>query len=355
MRRALIDQIGRAESERRLLASILSGLREGILVVDQGKELLLMNEAFRRTFGITRVVPEGTPMIQIVWERAVQEAYEEALTHKTYVSRRIAIPGNRSFELAVVPFTDAAGREAGAIGLFFDVSRMEVLEKVRREFVADISHELRTPLSSLKASVETLIGGAISEPAEASRFLGILMKNASRMEAILNDLTDLSLIETGAIALSPAPVDLGTAVREAVASMVPRATSRQVAIDIDIPPGVTLIADRRRLDQILVNLLDNAVKFNRKGGMVTIGGRREGQKVILRIDDTGPGIPPDALDRVFHRFYRVDRARSHEVPGTGLGLAIVKHLVRLHGGDIRAENREPGGTRFILEFPANDN
>jgi len=171
------------------------------------------------------------------------------------------------------------------------------------------------------------------------------------MEAILNDLTDLSLIETGAIALSPVTLDVGAAVRDAAAAIAPRAAGRQVTVETRVPPGISLQADRRRFDQILTNLLDNAVKFNRQGGSVVVTARREGAGVVLTIEDTGPGIPHESLDRVFNRLYRVDRARSQDVPGTGLGLAIVKHLTRLHGGEIRAENRPGGGSLFILEFP----
>ncbi len=351
MRRTLIEQIAKTESERRLLASILSGLREGILVVNMERRLLLLNDSLRRIFGIPRDLPEGTPMIQIAWDHTIVEAFDEALAGRTDIRRRIAVGGGRAFELTVVPFSDATGRQVGAIGLFFDITRMEALERIRRDFVADLSHELRTPLASVKAALETLIGGAREDPEEAGRFLGILSNNAARMEAILNDLTDLSLIETGAVSLSLVRLDLAAAVRDATAAVTARAVARGVAIDCRIEPGLTLHADRRRLDQILVNLLDNAVKFNRPQGRVTVAATAEEGSIVLTIDDTGDGIPPDALQRVFNRFFRVDRSRSQEVPGTGLGLAIVMHLVRLHGGDIRAENRNEGGTRFVVRLP----
>ena len=360
MRRALVERMGRTESESRLMASIFGGLREGILAVDRERGLLLMNEALRANFGIARGLPPGTPMIQVIWDRAIVESFEKALSTGTDVSRRLTRPEGRSFEMTVVPFSDAAGRFAGAIGLFFEVTRLDVLERIRKDFVADISHELRTPLASVRASLETimtLVDGPADPEAprgkadEVERFLGILIKNTARMEAILNDLTDLSLIETGAIALSPGPLDVATSVREAAAAIAPRAAARKVAVESRVPAGLVLLADRRRFDQILTNLLDNAVKFNKPGGSVVIEARREGGEIVLTVDDNGPGIPTEALDRVFNRLYRVDRARSQDVPGTGLGLAIVKHLVRLHGGEIRAENRPAGGSRFVLELP----
>jgi len=351
MRRTLIEQIGQTESERRLLASILGGLREGILVVNMERRLLLVNESLRRTFEIPRDLPEHTPMIQIAWDHTIVEAFDEALAGRADIRRRIAVGGSRSFELTVVPFSDSTGRQVGAIGLFFDITKMESLERIRRDFVADLSHELRTPLASVKAAIETLLGGALAEPEEAGRFMEILTNNASRMEAILDDLTDLSMIETGAVTLSHDRIDLAAAVRDATAAVTARAGARGITIESRVPPGMMLWADRRRLDQILVNLLDNAVKFNRPRGSVQVSGRDDGDSVVLTIEDTGDGIPPEALERVFNRFFRLDRARSQDVPGTGLGLAIVMHLVRLHGGDIRAENRDGGGTRFVVRLP----
>ncbi len=171
------------------------------------------------------------------------------------------------------------------------------------------------------------------------------------MEAILSDLTDLSMIETGAIPLVFSLVDLGAAAREVVESLAPRASKRQIAITLDIPAGTGLRVDRRRFEQILINLLDNAIKFSPVGGAILVTARTEGDRLRLIVEDEGPGIPPDALERVFNRFFQVDRARARQVPGTGLGLAIVKHLVQRHAGEIRAENRPGGGTRFVLDLP----
>ncbi|HET9481232.1 MAG TPA: histidine kinase dimerization/phospho-acceptor domain-containing protein, partial [Candidatus Polarisedimenticolia bacterium] len=226
MRRTLTEQIGRADSERKLLGSILGGLREGILAVNHDRRLLLINASLRRTLELDRESPEGTPLIQLAWDRSILEAFDEALGGASEVRRRVELAGGRSFELTVVPFSDGAGRQAGAIGLFFDVTRLDALERVRRDFIADISHELRTPLASARASSETLQAGALAEPGDADRFLSILSRNLSRMESILNDLTDLSLIETGGISLSRTTVDLSAAVRESAVSIAPRASAR---------------------------------------------------------------------------------------------------------------------------------
>ncbi len=352
MRDVLLGRIDEAELDRRLMDSAIAGLREGILVVDAGKRLVFMNDAMGRILDVHGHPAEGAPLAQLIWERSVLDAYGEALSGSAEVRRRVDLPGGRQFELTVTAFSGDEGPSSGAIGLFFDVTRLQALEQVRTEFVADISHELRTPITSVRAAAETLQSGMAREPGEAERFLDIVTKNVSRMEAILQDLAALSKIETGAIKLSRSHVDLLGAISEVAASIGPRAASRGIEIKTQVTPGLALWADRRRLDQILLNLLDNAVKFNRKGGSIWISARRGEGVVHLQIEDTGEGIPPDALERVFHRFYRVDRARSKETPGAGLGLAIVKHLVRLHGGTIRAENRETSGTRIVLEMPA---
>lgn len=352
MRRSLLVQIAHTEAQRGLLASILGGLREGILVVNRDRRVVLVNDAFRQTFGVASMIPEGTPMIEVVRERAILDTFDEALAAGEDISRRVAIPGGRSFELTVVPFASESSGRGGAIGLLFEVTRLDALERIRKEFVADISHELRTPLASLKASLETLMGGALSDPAAAPVFLDMVTRNAMRIEVILEDLTDLSLIETGAVVLSIEPVRLEAAVRDVMIAMKARAAARSVTMLSTVPQDLVISGDRRRLDQILTNLVDNAIKFNREGGQVTVSAHALGARIRLTVEDTGPGIPPDALDRIFNRFFRVDRARKYEASGSGLGLAIVKHLVHLHHGNILAENRESGGTRFVVDLPA---
>lgn len=350
-RRELNARVDHANEDRRLLAAIIADMREGILVLDADKRLLLMNDSMKQTLGLSHDSLEGTPVSQILWERSVLESYDEALSSNNPVRRRVTIYGGRSYEMTVTPFSDRSGGPSGAIGLFFDVTRLHALEQVRREFVADISHELRTPLASVHAAVETLQSGL--GPEETSRFLTMIVKNTARMETILQDLSALSRIETGSIKLTRTKVDLLASINEVAASLKAQTSARKVEINVLVPPGMTLWADRRRLDQILLNVLENAVKFNREGGSVTVTAESGNGMMTLYVKDTGPGIPPESLERIFNRFYRVDRARSKEVPGTGLGLAIVKHLVRLHGGRVRAENRETTGTQIVLELPMN--
>jgi two-component system phosphate regulon sensor histidine kinase PhoR len=261
-----------------------------------------------------------------------------------------ASDSGRSFELHVTPLP-APGGAGGALVLFFDITRQEALENVRRDFVANVSHELRTPLTSIKAFVETLLDGGLEDEENRRKFLEIIRKHAGRMEDLIDDLTDLSQIETGGVALAFEEVDAGAVAREVADQLAHRHAALGVSVAVEIPSPFPLVADRRRLEQILVNLIDNAIKFSRPGGEVTVRGRIVEGRPTLQVVDRGVGIPSDSLEKVFHRFYRVDKARSREVGGTGLGLAIVKHLMRLHDGVVRLESELGRGSTFTLEFP----
>jgi two-component system, OmpR family, phosphate regulon sensor histidine kinase PhoR len=224
-----------------------------------------------------------------------------------------------------------------------DVTELRRLEQVRTEFVANVSHELRTPLTAIQGYLETLLAGALEERENARRFLEIVFRHTERLGRLLNDLTDLSNIELGRVSLKLAPTRLDEIVDAVLAIMGPKATSGRVTLlsqlPADLPP---VLADRDRLVQVVINLVDNAVKYTPEGGRVTVEARAgRDDQVDVSVTDTGVGIPPLDLPRITERFYRVDKARSRELGGTGLGLAIVKHLVFAHGGQLRIES-EPG-------------
>jgi two-component system phosphate regulon sensor histidine kinase PhoR len=260
----------------------------------------------------------------------------------------------RSFQLRVSalrgPGDEGPVREV--LALFLDITQMERLEAVRREFVANVSHELRTPLTSIKAFVETLTEDGLSDEANAQRFLGIIRKHADRMGELIADLTDLSLIETGAIALDIQSVDAAEIAEGVVERLEPLADNQGVEVVVEMESPFTIRADRRRLEQMLTNLVDNAVKFSEKGGRVWIRGRANGNGSTLSVKDEGAGIPRESLEKVFHRFHQESKDYSRERGGTGLGLAIVKHLMRLHEGRVRVESELGAGSEFFLEFPS---
>jgi two-component system phosphate regulon sensor histidine kinase PhoR len=349
----LAERVEGGRRESRLLESIVIAMKEGMVVLGPDRKIRVANDAFRQLFR-TPFDPVGRLLAEVVRDPAVFRELEGALPPGGEVRESlIHLPGTgRSFELRVSPLsTGATDEPAGALILFFDVTRLEALERVRREFVADVSHELRTPLTSIKAFVENLIEERLVDRDESLRFLEIVRKHADRMGALIDDLTDLSLIETGAVMLDLSALDGAEVARDVAAQFAFRARSAGVDLELDLASPFPLVADRRRLEQILVNLVDNAIKFNTRGGSVRIAGSVDGGHPRITIADTGVGIAGDALEQVFHRFFRVDKARSREMGGTGLGLAIVKHLMRLHDGRVTVVSQLGRGSTFTLEFP----
>lgn len=353
MRLALTGKISELELERQFLASVISEMKEGLLLVAEDGKVRLANKACWQIWNL-KTDPSGKPLLEAIRHPKVRHAFDQVHQEgKEYRERIQDIGGSgRVFELHASPMASGpGGRAAAVLILFFDTTRLESLESVRKEFVANVSHELRTPLTSIKAAVLTLLENC-DDPQARRRFLDTIHRNSERMTALVEDLTDLSLIETGAIKLDIRSVDLAALARDAVAQLAPRHSGMHLQIRFDLPDPFLIQADRRRVEQILVNLIDNAMKFNRPGGMVRIfGSCAEGQPVF-GVEDTGIGIPSDQLDKVFHRFHRVDPGGSQELGGTGLGLAIVKHLVLLHGATIDIESELGQGSKFTVQFAA---
>jgi two-component system phosphate regulon sensor histidine kinase PhoR len=247
---------------------------------------------------------------------------------------------------------NTAGERDGTILVFHDLTRLKQLERQREEFVANVSHELRTPLSLIKGYVETLLDGARDNPEVAERFLKIIERNTNRLDLLIQDLLTISALESGQLKLELQPVELHGLVDHVFAHLHTKADGKKVSLVNDLP-ALTANGDANRLDQVLTNLVDNAIKYGRTEGRVVVGGTKlaDGRLEIF-VSDDGPGIPAEALDRVFERFYRVDKARSRDQGGTGLGLSIVKHLIHAHGGEVRAESEPGKGATFILTLAA---
>ncbi|MGH9824964.1 MAG: sensor histidine kinase, partial [Blastocatellia bacterium] len=238
-----------------------------------------------------------------------------------------------------------------AVGVFYDITELERLEKVRREFFANLAHELRTPLTAILAFSETLLHGAIDDRENNLRFIEKVHKHAVRMSLLISDISDLSAIESGEVRLSIGSVTLIDSITEIVGLVEPSAVRRGVRIEKRVPETLSVQADAKRLGQILHNLIDNAVKFNHDGGRVTISARTSNGMAEVSVADTGVGIAEADLPRIFERLYRADRSRSREIEGTGLGLAIVKHLVQAHGGEISVTSEIGSGSTFTFTIP----
>ena len=334
----------------KLLDVALDEMREGLLVIDTDMRVVGSNKAARDVLSGTGPL-DARRLTELTRNPAIYDAFLDALKgqHRDGVKVETYNHGRRVFDLRVVPF-HANGSIAGAVGVLFDVTRLDRLEIVRQEFLTNVSHELRTPLTSILASAETLEAGALDNAENSRRFLSIIQKNAARMERLIHDLLELGAIEGGSVSVNPETVQLKSLVDDVMSTLAMAATERKVSLRNLVPANAQVTADPHRLVQMLTNLIDNAIKFNREGGTVTIEYARNSLDRIS-VTDTGEGIPPQHLDRLFERFYRVDRARSRDLGGTGLGLAIVKHLAKAQGGEISVTSRIGEGTQFTIELP----
>ncbi len=337
----------------RLLEATLNEMREGLLVIDHDMRVIASNQSARSIFTNVNESMNSRRLTELTRNPAIYDAFLDGVRGTERVGVKVETYGQarRVFDLRVVPLRAADSRAGGgALGVFFDVTRLERLENVRQEFLSNVSHELRTPLTSIIALAETLEAGAIDDPEHNRRFLSIMQKNAARMHHLIDDILELSAIEAGNVKLKPETVILWPLVEDVIGSLSAAAAARKIAVHNQVPPDTEVVVDPHRLIQMLTNLIENAIKFNREGGSVSINYCANTCDQI-QVEDTGEGIPSHHLDRLFERFYRVDRARSRELGGTGLGLAIVKHLARAHGGEITVESRFGRGTRFTIELP----
>ena len=337
-----------------LLDATVNEMREGLLVIDREMRVVASNRAARNLFSHIDDSINLRRLTELTRNPAIYDAFLDGVrgTERAGVKVETYDQAKRIFDLRVVPLRAANGRGAnGAVGVFFDVTRLERLELVRQEFLSNVSHELRTPLTSIMALTETLEAGAIDDQEHNRRFLAIIQKNAARMHRLIDDILELSAIEAGNVKVQPETVQLHALVDDVIGSLSALAAASGIGIRNLVGFEAKVFADPHRLVQMLTNLIDNAIKFNREGGTVSIKHDSHGADRIS-VEDNGEGIPAHHLDRLFERFYRVDRARSRELGGTGLGLAIVKHLTKAHGGEVTVESRFGEGTKFTIELPA---
>jgi len=351
------EQIDQSQSPESLAVSSLlhatmTGMREGLLVVNKDMRVVASNPAAHKLFNPSVAALKSQRLTELTRNPAIYGAFLDGLKgiERSGVKVETHGPERQVFDLRVVPIGANGHGAEGALGVFFDITRTERLEIVRQEFLSNVSHELRTPLTAIIAFVETLETGAMEDPESSQRFLSIIRKNASRMHALIDDILELTAIEGGNVTLRATPVDLYELVEDVCSSLVAKASAQNVTLENNVEPDVMVHADARRLEQMLTNLIDNGIKFSREHGTVSISHERETRDKIL-VQDNGDGIPAQHLERLFERFYRVDRARSRDMGGTGLGLAIVKHLALLHGGEVTVTSELGKGTTFVIHLP----
>lgn len=336
-----------------LLEATMTGMREGLLVVNRDMRVVASNPAAHRLFSSSVATLNSQRLTELTRNPAIYSAFLDGLKgiERSGVKVETHGPERQIFDLRVVPIGNVNGHGAeGALGVFFDITRTERLEHVRQEFLSNVSHELRTPLTSIIAFVETLENGALDDSESCQRFLSIIRKNASRMHGLIDDILELTAIEGGNVRLRAAPVELHKLVQDVCGSLAAKAEAQNVTLRNDVASEVRVYADARRLEQMITNLIDNGIKFSRDRGTVAIS-YESGARDMILVRDNGDGIPAQHLERLFERFYRVDRARSRDMGGTGLGLAIVKHLALLHRGEVTVTSELGKGTTFTIHLP----
>jgi two-component system phosphate regulon sensor histidine kinase PhoR len=346
--RDLVDRLSVESAQR---DAILASMMEGVLAVDSGLHVTFANESFARAVGAPSPIPAKMPLVDLMPNPELREVLERVLATRESLMQRMQIPpADRIFEVQAAPLTSGTAR--GAIAIMHDITDLERLERIRRDFVANVSHELRTPLTAIRGYAETLLEGALEDQQNNRRFLEIIKAHAIRLNNIASDLLTLSDLESGKVRPGPEPVAVRTVVESALRTLETEARLHSVALHTGRLEDAQVLADRSQLEQALVNLLDNAVKFNRPQGEVRVEVTRSGDgHVRITIADTGIGIPHDDLPRIFERFYRVDKARSREVGGTGLGLSIVKHIIERMTGSVSVESQLGKGSTFTVLLP----
>lgn len=344
------------ESERAEGTAILDNMTEGVIALDGQGYVMLMNPAARRILDFAQDQGERRTLLEVVRDKGLADWVEmcQALDTAEPCKREIEshLPSLRIIQVNAMPMPLSSERR-GLLLVLHDITELRRLEKVRAEFVANVSHELRTPLTAIKGYLETVLDETKLESDTHRRFLEVANSHAERMGRLIDDLLNLSDIETGKVVLDPTPISLGALVQDVSAMFEKDAAKKEVNLVNRIPPDLCVQADRDRLSQILVNLVDNAVKYTPKGGTVSLlAAKMDIRQIRITVRDTGQGIPPNDLSRITERFYRVDKARARVEGGTGLGLAIVKHLVQLHGGTLHIESEYGKGTTIEVLLPA---
>ena len=345
--RALDRQISRQSSGQE---AIFSALHDGLLVVDAEQRVVLVNRTLAKWFDLANSA-SGAPLLEMLRNPAVDQIVGATLDKREPIQGDITV-GERHLQLNAVPMGSENGELRGAVVLFHDVSEFKRLDVMRRDFVANVSHELRTPLSILRGYIETLLESGHTSRAEQRRILGVMERHSDRLRVLLDDLLSLARLESANPGLEFSTVRLDELCLNAARDWEKQLTEKDLHVIVDLAPRLPAVrADSSRLQEVLYNLLDNAVKFSPKDCEIRLRVEQRENDVVLSVSDTGAGISQEDLPRIFERFYRADKSRSGDNAGTGLGLAIVKHIAQLHNGRVEAESELGKGTTVRVILP----
>jgi two-component system phosphate regulon sensor histidine kinase PhoR len=347
--RSLSTTLGELRSERDWMGGILSRMREGVVLLDSDQRIKMINPALREML-LLREEVVGKPVLEAIRHGELKKLLDRVFEEGKAASREIEITGLKPRQLLVR--AAPLGSEGAVFAVMFDVTEMRRLESLRKDFVANVSHELRTPVTAIRSAAETLRDVAVNDAKALPNFVDIIVRNAERLGCMVDDLLELSRIESREIKLVIQTIDFSDMASQVLALFHERASKRRQVLEVIVPDELPwVLADRNALDHILTNLIDNAVKYSSERSVIRVTASVVGDNVNVRIEDTGPGIAEEHLSRLFERFYRVDNGRSREQGGTGLGLSIVKHLVEAMGSRVTVESTVGVGTRFSFALP----
>jgi two-component system phosphate regulon sensor histidine kinase PhoR len=358
MVRRISERIAEVNEQHQEHEAILSSMVEGVVAVNKDANIVQLNNAAAALLGSSTEKISGRSMYEVIRNHDLQKLVERSLSSALTVEGEIVLQGEKQSSLQVhaTALRNASNENIGALIVLNDITRLRRLERMRRDFVANVSHELKTPLTSIRGFVETLLDGTLEEPTEARRFCKIIAKQVDRLQNIIEDLLSLSRIEQhveqGTIPLKPGKlIEVFQSATQAIAHA---AAEKKATINVECEPDCIAHINAPLLEQVMVNLLDNALKYSEPGKTVQVSVNRTGNNLEVSVTDQGCGIDPSHLDRIFERFYRVDKARSRKEGGTGLGLAIVKHIVVAHGGHLRVESKPGEGSTFTVCLPSDN-
>ena len=346
------EKIREIATKNQHLEAIFNSMIEGVIVTDNKLKIISINHPIEGLFGIKRAEAEGKFFLEGIRNSKISELINEAMNSAKFLSQEVTLvmPEHKVFQANVSPIFEQ-NKVTGSVTIIHDITEIRRLETMRRDFVANVSHELKTPLTSIKGFVETLLEGAIEDKENSIDFLKIIKNHTDRLNALINDLLDLSHIESKEVTLNNDKFSLSGMAFEVAAGFKSQAKKKGLKIISELPEGLEVLADKGKIEQVFANLISNAIKYNKENGSVRIYSEQMQDRVKIVIEDSGSGIPTKDIPRIFERFYRVDKARSRELGGTGLGLSIVKHIVELHSGTVGVESTEGLGSKFFFTLP----
>ena len=352
MAQSIEEKIKETEIQNQQLRNVFQGMVEGIITIDKAGRVVSVNPAIEKIFNIQRQDVEGKALLEVIRNNDLADIVNETLNQAEFISKELSLvwPLQKVLKINASPIFET-GVVNGCLLVIHDISHIRQLENMRRDFVANVSHELKTPLTSIKGFVETLLEGALEDKENSRKFLKIVHDHVNRLDSLINDLLELSYIESKEAVLKKEEVNIKNLTDEVFSGFKTQINKKAIKTKSALPENLIIRADKGKIEQVFTNLIDNAIKFNNENGSINIYSQDLADKIKIIVEDSGFGVPAKDIPRIFERFYRVDKARSRELGGTGLGLSIVKHIIELHGGSVGVESTEGLGSKFWFTLP----